>query len=220
MQRLTMLFFGRKQRAVESLIERYLDRVDECIGSFAACLESMLGGDPFEVVVEKARATHQAESRADDTRREICILLYGKALFPESRGDILGLLESTDKLANAADAVVRKIRHQHLSVPTQWAGDVRELVARSCTCSRELVKAVRMLFQDYHSAMHLADRVGELESRADDSEFALIEKIFCSDLTTGEKILLRDLVSNISDIADRAENAGDRVRIVAIKRKI
>lgn len=215
-----MSFFGRKQRAVESLIERYLDRVEECIGSFADCLESMLAGQPFDVVVEKATTTQRAESRADDTRREICILLYGKALFPESRGDILGLLESTDKLANAAEAVVRKIRHQHLSVPTQWAGDFRELVARACTCSRELIKAVRMLFHDYNSAMHLADRVDELESRVDDSEFALIEKIFGSDLNTGEKILLRDLVGNISDIADRAENAGDRVRIAAIKRKV
>ena len=94
------------------------------------------------------------------------------------------------------------------------------LVRQVRSCSAELTRSVAVLFEDYNSAALLADRVGGLESRADDLEFELIDKIFSSRRETAEKILLRDMTQAIGSIADRAENAADRVRIVAIKRKI
>lgn len=214
------MFFGGKQKILESLIDRYLTRVQDCLDRLEACLEASLAGEPFELIAEKARATHQAESQADDTRREICILLYGKALFPESRGDILAVIESTDKLANAAESVARQILHERLQIPAELGEDFRELLRRTRACAGELLRGVRMLFEDYHSAVHLADRVDGLESRADEMEFSLIERVFRSGLGTGEKILLRDLIRRIGDIADRAEDTGDRVRIAAIKRRV
>ena len=214
------MFFNRKQKTLESLISRYLDRVRTCLDCLDTCVEATLDVQPFEAIAGSAQATHQAESLADDTRREICILLYGKSLFPESRGDILGLLEATDKLANAAESVALRIHHERLRIPAELHHDFRELVRRANACAAELLNAVRALFQDYNAAVHLADRVNDLESRVDEMEFALIEKIFASGLSTGEKILLRDLISKVSAIADRAENAGDRVRITAIKRKV
>jgi len=214
------VFFSRKQKALEALITQYLERVNDCLDRVEACLASALARDSYDTVVAKAQATHRAESQADDTRQEAAILLYGKALFPESRGDILQLLEGTDKIANAADSVARRIRYERIQVPAQLGNDFRELLSRSCDCSRELLKAVNMLFDDYNSAVHLADRVNELESRTDELEYQILDAIFTSGLSSGEKILLRDFAAKISDIADRAENAADHVRIVAIKRKV
>ena len=101
------MFFGGKQKTLEALIRRYLDDVGRCLDGLGTCLESCLAGEPFATIGEKAQVIHHAESQADDTRREIYVLLYGKALFPESRGDILGLLEATDKLPNAAESVAQ-----------------------------------------------------------------------------------------------------------------
>lgn len=214
------MIFGGKQKAVETLIEQYLAHVDRCVDAFVSCIESSLAGESFDELVQRVEDTHRAESQADDVRQEICVLLYGKALFPESRGDILGLLEAVDKVANRAETVVRQMRHQRFQIPAELGGDFRALVAQVRCCSTELIKAVAALFEDYSSAALLADRIGELESKADDLEFDLIEKIFSSRRETAEKILLRDMVQAIGSIADRAENAADRVRIVAIKRKI
>ena len=72
---------------------------------------------------------------------------------------------------------------------------------------------VRFLERHEHGPHHLTFKV-------DDIEFELIESIFASRHETAEKILLRDMVQAIGSIANRAENAADRVRIVAIKRKI
>lgn len=215
-----MVLLGGKQRTVEALIAQYLDQVTACVDAFVACIESSFDREPFESLVEKVQRTHQAESRADDVRREIGVLLYGKALFPESRGDILGLLEAVDKIPNRAEMVVRQMHHQRFHIPIELGDQFKALVAIVRECSLELTKAVRTLFSDYHRAVFLSDRVSEVESRADDLEFELIEAIFSSHHETAEKILLRDMVQDIGSIADRAENAADRVRIVAIKRKI
>ncbi len=214
------MIFGGKQRAVESLIQQYLEQVRACLDAFGACMTLSLEGGTFEELTARVDATHRAESKADDTKQELCVLLYGKALFPESRGDILGLLEATDKIANQAEKVVRQMRHQRFSIPPELADGFGRLVSQVQSCSKELIAAVAALFEDYHSAMLFADRIGELESRADDIEFELIESIFASRHETAEKILLRDMVQAIGSIANRAENAADGVRIVAIKRKI
>ena len=83
-----------------------------------------------------------------------------------------------------------------------------------------MVRAVAELFANYANAMFLADRVSELESQADDAELALMEKIFASSRETADKILLRDMAQDIGSIADRAEDASDRIRIIAVKRKV
>ena len=214
------MFLGSKQRTVEALIGQYLDQVTACVDAFVACIESSFDAEPFESLIEKVERTHQAESQADDVRREIGLLLYGKALFPESRGDILGLLEVVDKIPNRAETVVRQMQHQRFYIPTELGPQFKSLVAKVRECSLEVIKAVRTLFSDYHRALFFSDRVSEIESRADDLEFQLIEAIFSSNRETGDKILLRDMVQAIGSIADQAENAADRVRIVAIKRKI
>ncbi|MEK0368345.1 MAG: DUF47 family protein, partial [Nitrosopumilus sp.] len=52
--------------------------------------------EPFSVTERKNPAP---------SRREIEISLYEKALIPESRGDILGLLEAVDRIPNKAESV-------------------------------------------------------------------------------------------------------------------
>lgn len=214
------MLFGGKQRMVETLIGQYLDHVTACVDAFVICVESSIDAKSFDILVDQAERTHRAESLADDVRREIGLLLYGKALFPESRGDILGLLEAVDKIPNQAENVVRQMRHQRFQMPVELGDQFKALVAEVRECNQELVRAVRTLFGDYDRAMFLSDRVGEIESRADDLEFQLIDRIFSSNRETADKILLRDMVQAIGDVANRAENAADRVRIVAVKRKI
>ena len=134
--------------------------------------------------------------------------------------DDLGRFLNYKPILAKPPGLVRQMQHQRFAMPRDLAGEFRELADRVRICSLELIKAVRELFDNYHNAMFLADRVGELESEADDAEFDLIGKIFASSHDTADKILLRDMTQAIGSIADRAEDASDRIRIIAVKRKI
>ena len=54
---------------------------------------------------------------------------------------------------------------------------------------------------------------------SDDIERKLIKSVFDSPADKAEMILLKGLIRQIGSIADRAENAADRLTIIAIKRQ-
>ena len=80
--------------------------------------------------------------------------------------------------------------------------------------------AAVILVSDYTTATVAIGNIDELESEADKIEADLIEKIFSSDMDGFEKIMLRDFIKRIAQISDRAENVGDRIRIIVAKRSI
>jgi predicted phosphate transport protein (TIGR00153 family) len=83
-----------------------------------------------------------------------------------------------------------------------------------------MIDGVSRLFTDFTNATVAVGKIDELESEADLAENMLIEHIFSSDMDGFNKILLRDLVQHIAAISDRAENVGDRIRLIVAKRSI
>jgi predicted phosphate transport protein (TIGR00153 family) len=165
-------------------------------------------------------AVHRVESQADDIRREIEVMMYSKALFPESRGDILGLLETIDKIPNQAESVVHMLLTHHIVIPPAFRPSILQLVGICVRCAAALLDGAGKLFVDFTNATVAVGQVDELESEADHLEADLTEQIFSSDIDSIQKILLRDIVKNISSVCDRAENAGDRIRLIAAKRRV
>ena len=138
--------------------------------------------------------------------------------FPESRGDILGLLEAVDRVPNHTESSVRMVLQQHITIPAELSADVLALVDACARCAEALIEGVNLLFKNFLAATVSVGQVDELESQADRLEGQLIDRIFSSDLDPLSKILLRDLVQRLGGVADRAESAADRIRIIVAKR--
>ena len=81
---------------------------------------------------------------------------------------------------------------------------------------------ILQLLQRFNGILTLVkyNYVDELESEADRMEADIIGRLFCSEMDGMDKLLLRDLVQHISGISDRAENVGDRLRIIVAKRSL
>ena len=214
------MLFESKQAKVQAGIEQYCRTVLQCVEAFREAVLEHCDAPDHARIKERFAAVHRLESQADDIRREIEVLLYAKALFPESRGDILGLLEAMDKVPNRAEACVRKIYEENLAVPEEFESRVEELLDICCRCVGAMIEAVRKLFSDHVSAMAAVGKIDELETEADRIESGLKEAVFAADLDGVQKILLRDLIGVIADLCDRAETVGDRIGITVAKRGI
>ena len=162
---------------------------------------------------------HGVESQADDICREIEVMMYAKALFPESRGDILGLLETMDKVPNQAESAVQMLVNQHISVPEAYRGQIKQLVKICHRCGNTMLDSAGKLFSDFTTATVALGKIDELESEADSVEEAIVEQVFSSDKDGFVKIMLRDLIKKIASVSDRAENTGDCIRIIVAKRR-
>jgi uncharacterized protein Yka (UPF0111/DUF47 family) len=89
-------FFFKKERQLESLIYSYLENMGKIQKHFAKAMNICLKegvSDDFCFLMDQ---THKFESRADDLRDETNELMYSRALIPESREDIMALLERVD----------------------------------------------------------------------------------------------------------------------------
>ena len=214
------MLFVSKQKKVEEQLMEYRAKVGSCLEGFIQAFKRYCETADREQLAEDHQVVHKAESEADDIRREIEVMMYSKALFPESRGDIMGLLESVDKVPNQAEEVVRMMLSQRIVIPKVLRSKVLRLTDICFRCGEAMLDGTGKLFTDFTSATAAIGKVDELESEADQLETALIEVIFDSEMDGYEKILLRDLVENIATITDRAENAGDRIRIIVAKRNV
>jgi predicted phosphate transport protein (TIGR00153 family) len=153
-------------------------------------------------------------------RREIELTLYGKALLPESRGDLLGLLETYDQMPNMAQTVLFALRCQRVVMPANLMPSFESLVELNLKAYYAARKTVDELFHNPKVILHTTKEVDLRESESDRAERQLIGQIFDTDMDTGYKLLYKELVLLIGHISDRAELTADRVAIVAIKRQI
>ena len=215
-----MKFLWRTQEKIDQMLERYFEQTDACFQmfekAFATYMEMGLGAK-FD---SEMNNTQDFESAADDMRREIEHTLYGKALLPESRGDLLGLLESFDRIPGTAETILYAMSCQRMKIPEDLQPMFKQLVEVNLQAYYLIRKAVDNLMNNPRVTLHTTKAVEKKESESDVVEREIICKVFDSDMETGEKILYRDLVLLIGHLSDLAETTADRISIIAIKRQI
>lgn len=213
-------FFLRKQKLVEEFVFDYLRQWRRCLEGFKNAMKVYLTdglGEKFDYYVEH---THKMESRADDLRKKIEWEMYSKALLPESRGDILGFLETMDKIPNKAESILYQIQLQRLKLPKELIPNIQRIVDLSCHAIQLVYEAATGLISQKGDIHKLADEIDDKESECDHVERDTIAKIFTMDIETAEKALLKELIIELGTLTDRAENVSDRLTILSVKRRV
>ncbi len=213
--------FWKQQKKLEGLLKEYFEKTDLCFDCFEKGMWEYLEKGRSAEFSQWVIKTHQAESQADALRREIELTLYGQALLPESRGDILGLLEQFDRIPNRAETCLHIIECQFLDLPKQLKEDVEKLVSTNVEAYNLTRQAVDSLFHSPRMTPFYCSQVIAKESESDHRERRLIRKIFSElSATDGERILYKELILAVGSISDRCETTSDRISIIAIKRQI
>ena len=213
-------FLFKKEQQVEQLIYEYLDNLKMAQGNFQKAMDVYFEKgfhEDFDFLIEQ---THRVESKADDTRYEIETMMYSKALIPESRGDILGLLEAIDRIPGLFERILYLFQTQKLPTPDFLVLDMKELIRVSLGCCDLLVKEVEALFRRSGDIRSFVSNIDNNESQCDHIERRIITKIFDSDLEPFHKLQLKEMVIQIGEISDQADRVSRRVDIISIKRRV
>jgi len=215
-----MIFLFRKQRQVQIRIERYLENLRHVQRTFSGAINSCLDGDTESDFKVLADETHRFESKADDVREEIKTLMYSKVLLPESRGDIMGLLESIDHIPRFFEVILNIIRTQRLAIPDLIVSDIRELVRVSLEACELMIGQVEDLFLKGSQIPELLEVIDEKESQCDAIERRIIITLFDSDIDPFLKLQLKELVVFLGEISDQADRVSKRINIINLKRRV
>ncbi|MBT7470012.1 MAG: DUF47 family protein [Candidatus Cloacimonetes bacterium] len=213
--------FYSKSKKLESEIEIYLDKVTTAELLFLEGVKFYLNGnlDKFE---KKYKAISILESEADNIRREIKHKLYAYMLIPESRGDVLGLLETLDDIIDICEKVLEQFSIETPVIHEFLKSDFMELAELSSKAVDEVVKGARAFFKDIVMVSNYVNKVHFYEHEADDVEEHLKRSVFNSDEieSFSQKVHLRYFIEKLAAVSDVAESVAERLAVYAIKRRI
>ncbi len=207
-----------KTKLLESQIDEYLNHSSQVGLLFLEAIRDYLGGrtDEFEA---RRKQVGELENQADVLRRDVERRLYSETLIPESRGDVLGILEHTDEVINAAKVTLARFSTERPDIPEELDSDFLDLADYGNRSVQELVMGIRAFFRT-STVTDFVHKVGFWEKEADKVAERLRRRIFAMDCDLSCKIHRGSFVRHIDTVADEAEDVSERLSISAIKRSV
>jgi predicted phosphate transport protein (TIGR00153 family) len=212
-------FLFRRTRELEAQIDEFLNAVSEGCVVFELGIRDFLENrcDRFE---ERIAAISALEASADQLRRSIENRLYSHSLIPEHRGDVLGLLENTDNVIDAAKKTLLQFAVENPEILAELVPEYLELAHASVAAAQELVAATRAFFKDINAVQNSLHKVHFFEKEADRVALRLKRRVFEQEIDLSRKFHHRYFALHIESISDRAEEVADRLAIYTIKRTL
>ena len=214
----TSLFGDTKK--LEKEIDDFVDILSEVGLIFKSIIPTYLNysaNEKFEEMVDRVK---EMESKADKITKEVEHTLYEETLIPDSRSDVLRLLEHLDEVIGLYQGNCYHFSIQKPNFPKEFHQDLIELTDNVVNCVESLCLTVRSFFRGKQSVRDNAHKVTFYEKESDIRFSALARKIFNSELSLDKKMHLRYFVEKIDRICDQAEDIADEIQIYAIKRSI
>jgi uncharacterized protein len=174
-----------------------------------------------EAFAQALISIRNTEHKGDALRRSIERVIYQKTLIPESRGDVMELIEDMDALLDRFTGLIWQFDIEHPDICIEFHEDFRELLNDSVESVEADVRSCRAFFKDISSVANHIHKVIFWEKESDKVSTRLQRAIFGRpNLRLSHKMHLRFFVKQVDRIADEAEDVADRLNIYVIKRSL
>jgi predicted phosphate transport protein (TIGR00153 family) len=210
----------RRTKALEGQIDDFLDKLSQAALVFRRAVDIYLADGVTKEFEEKLSQVNELESQADKLRRDVETQLYAQTLIPESRGDVLGLIENLDSVLNLCEGGLWAFSIETPDIPAEFHPDYRTLTEQVVNTVESLVLASRAFFRNIEAVPDHMHKVMFYEKEADKVSTKLKRAIFATDLPLSHKAHLRNFVEHIDNLADKSEDVADRLAIYTIKRTV
>ena len=126
-----------REKQIQVKLEQYLDALWQIACRLREALVAYLDQDE-QAFTDLLEAINALESRLDGIRRDVEMEIYGRRLLPDTRDDVLRLLENIDKIPDRIQSVTRNLQLQNVELPSLLKADLRQL-------SDHVVEAIQVL---------------------------------------------------------------------------
>lgn len=211
-----MSFFGgKKERQTEELIKQHIVLVGKAVTALHhTAMDYCADCKEYE---EHGNEVSQAESDADEARRQAEQMIYDGAFMPVQRGDYAVLMDCIDKIANQCEAVAQFMMLTCPDLTPEIKDGLVEIMEATVRCYSHIPKMFDG-FENGQAVMTAAHRVEEEEQNVDKLFARIVSHLFKSDLDLAHKIHIKMLLDRSAAVSNRIEDASDRFSIMVSKR--
>jgi predicted phosphate transport protein (TIGR00153 family) len=205
-------------------IQDHMVKAHQCAEALIPFLEAALAND-WPLATERRRDIAKLEGHADDLKSKIRISLPKSLFLPVPRSDLLELLSAQDKIANTSKDISGLMLGRQMSIPPSLAVSFMEFAQESIATSAQALKAINELDElvvtgfsgrEVSAVEDLIAELDRLEHRNDQQEIAIRAGLLAmeKDLPPIDVMFLYKVFDTIGDLADRAQQVGNRLQII------
>ncbi|MFQ5859382.1 MAG: DUF47 domain-containing protein [Anaerolineae bacterium] len=206
------------QRQIQIDLDNYLDNLNVIARDMRKAVAAYLNHDGGEFL-RLFKHINEIENHLDTLRRDIEAEIYGRRLLPDTRGDILGLIENLDKIPNRIQAIAREMKLEKIQIPEMLRQSLINLADRGVEIVQVLVRTTQAFLNSPHDVKEGVVKLSRHEHEGDLIEQQAIALTFDdTSLELAHKMQLYRLIERLGSICDMAEDMGDRIMISSLKR--
>jgi predicted phosphate transport protein (TIGR00153 family) len=205
-------------------MQAHMRMVNECTSHVPALFEALIAGDQDEVVKVKD-LIFAKEQEADDLEHNLRASLPKSLFLPVDRRDLLDLLNMQDCMANTAQDIAGLMIERDMTVPEGMAESLRELVQRcvdACDLATKIIEEMDELIEagfggrEAASVLDMVEQLSAIEDETDEMGVKLTQILFAreDEMKPVSVMFWYQMIQWIGDMADYAEKAGDRMRLL------
>ncbi len=206
---------------LDSNVNEFLNNISEAGLLFQKAIKIYMREALSNDYEEKIREIGAYETRNDQLRRHLETKLYSNTLIPESRADVLSLLEGLDNVINIFEKVTKDFYIERPMIPEYFHPMYNDLCELVINAVEALITSSRAFFVNTQKVNNTIHKVMFFEKQGDIACEKLNKEIFASEhLSLPEKMHLRRFADSLDDIANCAEDIADKLSIFTIKRMV
>ena len=208
-------------------IQVHMEKSKECAEELLVFLDAVIDNDWNNVNTsrEKIKAL---EKDADKLKAETRDLLPKGMFLFVPRGDLLDLIGLADEIPNTIKDISGLVYGRQIVIPPrisasfkEFASEAVEIVSTAALAVDQLSEVSRLAFGSRASdaLKKIISKLDSLEAESDKSEVTVRRQLFDieKDLPPVDVMFLYDVINKIGELADRAEQVGHRLTLIAVR---
>jgi predicted phosphate transport protein (TIGR00153 family) len=212
------LGFRAEEKALRSAQE-HASTVFSILEKLQEAIDSALKGDvPTQNQI--CKEITKLEMKADKLRRSMLLDLAKSTLEAADRETLVRLAKALDRVADWANDSSRLLKLVPLTdLNTEFKQLIANFARYLAKCGLGLKGAIAEMVKDFDKATKMANMVEEAEEEADELYLQGLSYLPECGMTHSAAmvVLIRDLLHNLENTADAAEDAVDQLRIIMLQ---
>lgn len=206
-------------------LREHMKLVSDCAALMVPLFEAVAAG-ALERVEETKQKIFELEKLADEVKNEIRVNLHRRLFLPVDRGDLLQLLKTQDSIADRVQDVAALVVMGKLSIPESQKERLMSFVQLNLEATHQCEEIISQLDdllevgfrgKTVEHVEEMIKKLSSIETECDDVGLALTGAFLAggdAEPLTVSKLLWLDVIQKLGNIADKAENVGDSMRLL------
>lgn len=204
--------------ALISEIDEFLDKVAEAVMVLEQTIRQYVESGDREQLEARFEQIRSIEDRADEIRRAIANVMYTEMLMPDTRGDVLSLLDEVDGVLDHCSHIVAGLVIERPDLDAEVRDSLAAITSEAVKAAQAMLSGARAYFKEPHAVRDHVHKAGFHNKEATTIGLRAGKAVYDSDLPLDRKQQLVGWLVAFRQLASNAEDIGEQVAIFAIKR--